>query len=269
MVRVRTSKAKRDGAVQRIRRGETTIEAEARKLKVQPRAVKAWVTMAKRGTKAGRPKSGDRHVAREPLAHEATDSAAPRGSRLRSALAAAGLEDGEPIDDDRDDDAIDGPPIDGLASSVAPPTPEQLVAMTETIRGMGLRIYAGIVRVDTKDPRAAALFSLTKDERETLMVWAPWACRYVPALVSNSEQVGAWIYVGITAASLWTAMGELRTIAKVERARDPREGFRGPGDPRPRPPIERTDAQGNPIDPYPAAAMAATPTSDPALPRLD
>lgn len=222
-MKLRTTKAQRDGAVQRIRGKQSTVEAEARKLKVKPSAVRAWVTMAKRGTRQGR-KSDAERLARavDRRGGPEAEPASPVGSgRLEAAFRAAGVEE-------EHGDELEGGG-DGEASSStfqAPaPSPDELVAVCETMRGLGLRIYCGVAGIDERNEEAERLFTFTDRERETLKVWAPFAAEYVPALLSNSREVGACIFLGINVASLWSAMRRLRAMAPKPEARKPGDPF--------------------------------------------
>jgi transposase-like protein len=236
-VRARTTKAKRDGAVGRILRGESTVEEEARKLHVQPRALRSWVTMAKNGTRVGR-----KSLAPEE-AGTASDSSAvgsdegPASSpRLERALRSAELDNGAESDEDESD------PIGG---AIPPPDPEELVAFTETVRGQMLKLYAGVVGLSPDDPRVELVLSFTDRERATLKLWAPYAAKYVPVLIGKSEEVGAWIFVGVNVASLWTGMATLRRMAPKKTARDPADRF---GTKPPPTPVDLSNGPEGPIE---------------------
>jgi len=219
MRRVRTSKAKRSAAVKRILRGESTPEIEAAKLHVRPVAIRAWVTMEQNGTSMGRKpgKAADR-------ADEDSDSEQEtRSARLDQALKAATLENGAAGDDAKEE----APP----GGSVPPPDAAQLVAFVETLRAQALKLYCGVLGVDSRDAFVEEVLTFSKAERASLEVWAPYAAKYVPAIVGNDEKVGAWIFVGITASSLWNGMADLRRLAPKKKPREPEETFTGPGDP--------------------------------------
>ncbi len=221
---LKTTKAKRDRAVSLIQRGESTIEEQALRLQVKPRAVKAWLTMAQNGTRQGRRSAEEiRATGGEP-----DFSRAESTKRLEDALGAAGLDGGAPGDEPAANGEAD-------ASDVPPPDPAALVAMVETVRGMALKLSAAVVGVDPDDARASSLFTFTEPERATLGLWAPYAAKYVPLLVRNQDEVGAWAFVGVTAASTWSAMAALRRLAPAPEPRAPSDRFRGPGDPPPRP----------------------------------
>jgi len=215
---LKTSKAKRDRAAALILRGESTIEDQARRLHVQPRAVKAWVTMAKNGTRQGRKGRAELEAAGEEPSFERSESTARLDSALRSAELEGGAANG-----DEEPESSSAP-----ESDIPPPDPATLVAFTETIRGQALKMYAGVVGVDPLDPRAASVFTLSDEERNTLLLWAPYAAKYVPVLVGRSDEVGAWMYVGATVANLWTAMATLRRLAP-KPIREPEQVFPGPG----------------------------------------
>lgn len=226
-VRIKTTKARRSGAVSRIIAGSSTAEEEARRLHVTTSAVRAWVTMAKRGTRAGRKKKREGSKLERELNRpiDDRDEREPRSGRLERALRSAELEDGAGVseEDSRVEEA-------STSSAVPPPDPAALVAFTETLRGQALKIYAGVVGVDVTDPRAVDVFTFTQDERRTLELWAPYAAKYVPVLIGQSEEVGAWIFVGVNVASLWTGMAHLRRLAP-KKARNASDTFPGPGDP--------------------------------------
>jgi len=236
MARRRTTKAKRDGATARILRGESTAEEEARKLHVKPSAVKAWTTMAKNGTRAGRRSI----LASEETGPEPVSGADGEGTasspRLERALRSAELDDGDEPDAEGDD---------GLPSSVPPPDPEELVAFTETVRGQALKLYAGVVGLSPDDPRVEAVLTFTERERATLKLWAPYAAKYVPILIGKSEEVGAWIFVGVNVASLWTGMATLRRMAPKKTARDPSDRF---GTKPPPSPVDMSNGPEGPIE---------------------
>jgi hypothetical protein len=178
--------------------------------------------MARRGTRGGRKSKRD-----EPEIVEGFPTDDPRSTnRLERALRAAELEDAAGPDGE-------GPREETSSSSseVPPPDPAALVAFTETLRGQALKIYAGVIGLDVTEPRVAAVFTFSESERRTLELWAPYAAKYVPVLIGQSDEVGAWIYVGTTVASLWTGMGELRRLAP-KKARNASDPFPGPGDPK-------------------------------------
>jgi transposase-like protein len=211
----RTTKAKRDRAVGLIERGESTVEDQARRLHVKPRAVRAWLTMAKNGTRTGRRSNAERAA----LGLEPPPDREASTARLDRALRSAELEDG-PADEDEEPSSSSAEP-----GPIPVPAPDELVAFVETVRGQALKFYAGVLGVDVDDPRATRLLEFTEGERKTLALWAPYAARYVPALVGNSEEVGAWIFVGVNVASLWGAMGALRRLAPVQATRNPGDLF--------------------------------------------
>lgn len=226
MRRVRTSKAKRSASVARIVRGESTPEEEAKKLHVKPSAVKAWVSMEKNGTSMGRkPGKVEARKAGDSDSEEET-----RSSRLNRALTAASLENGE------DDKGEDTPP----GESTPPPDPAQLVAFVETLRGQALKFYCGVLAVDSRDALVEQILTFTPAERASLELWAPYAAKYVPAIIGNEERIGAWIFLGTTAMSLWNGMAEIRHFAPKKKTRGPEETFppKGPETAPPSPVVE-------------------------------
>jgi len=209
--------------VDRILRGESDIVAEARRLKVKPAAVKGWVTMARNGTSMGRKKSAEAPGDSSRTDAPRSDADGPSTSaRLERALRSSSG-DGPAPDEDADAEPLEG--------SIPPPDPEALVAFTETVRRQALKMYAGVVGANPDDERVARVFEFTEDERRTLLLWAPYAAKYVPVLVGKSDEVGAWIYVGVNIASLWTGMAALRRLAPRKETRSSGDRFAGPGDP--------------------------------------
>lgn len=95
----------------------------------------------------------------------------------------------------------------------APLSPEKFLAFAETVRSIGLRIYAGFVGVPTDDPAALAIFDMGKGERETLELWAPEAADYFGKYIGVDGPIGAWTFAGIYIAGLWGATGRLKQLA--------------------------------------------------------
>jgi hypothetical protein len=183
--------------------------------------------MARNGTQAGR-KKGPRV---DPLGgtretgtgeHDAEGVDPGPSDRLRRALRSAELGGDEPGDEEPGDDE------GGEGSSIPPPGPDEIVAFTETVRGQVLKLYGAVLGLNAEDPRVEALLTFTEQERASLRLWAPYAAKYVPLLIGKSEEIGAWVFVGVNVASLWAAMAKLRRLAPKKKHRDPNDPFEVP-----------------------------------------
>lgn len=221
---VKTSPGKRDGAVRRILAGESTVENEARKLRISVQAVRRFVTLARKGEEA--PKGplpfrdrGDGNArAPGPADEGARGLGGSNGStpRLDRALSSAGI--GE-IDDaptpDGDDEQAPIPALDG----------EKLLAFAQTVRSIGLRVYAGFLGVDTNDKRAIEIFDMGEEEKKTLALWAPDAAVYFGPHIAFDGAIGAWTFAGLYVAGMWGATGRIKALApiveKPERVQGP------------------------------------------------
>jgi transposase-like protein len=225
---VKTSPAKRDGAVRRILRGESTVEAEARKLRVSTQAIRRFVTLARRGaptSSAPEEDAGSNGVggsfdsgSSAPDGSSSPDLGSDRATdtRLARALRSAGADGTGSLGStpEADEDTENGPP--------APPiSPEKFLAFVETVRSVGLRIYAGFIGVPTDDPRAVEIFEMSKGERDTLLFWAPEAAEEFGPYLGADNRIGAWTFAGIFVAGLWGATGRLKALKPAPENVDP------------------------------------------------
>lgn len=100
-------------------------------------------------------------------------------------------------------------------------TPAKLLAVAQTFRSLGLHLYAGFAGVDPSSPEAQAIMELSKDEQETLELWAPDAAVYFgPYLGGDDPRVGAWVFAGIYLAGIWGSCGKLKAT-KVAKENPP------------------------------------------------
>jgi hypothetical protein len=198
----KTTQVRREAAADRIIRGESTVVAEARKLRVSPRAIAQFVTYRKKGTRPGRHPPPDRTVE--------ADHQDPSGALAR-ALASAGIGDSSDDDPTRGGSDEDGEPIPA-------PSPDQVLAIAETIRSQMLRLYAGVVGLDPTDARVLAVLSLSEAERSTWAIWAPYVVKALPALLAHADEWGGYALGGCLVLSTWNGLRTLRAMQRREMA---------------------------------------------------
>jgi hypothetical protein len=220
MVRSKTDPEKREAAVERILGGLSTIGREALRLRVSKQAVAGWVTAARKKKAdpldAGMP---DQVPAGPFPSDDVTGKNEERLRRARKSAGIGGVLAGAPsVGESTDEEET---------SSIPAPSPDELVALCETIRALGLRTYAGILGVDVSDKRVEAVFAMSEAEKTALRMAAPYAAKYVPALVGHSDASGAVVFVAIFALSIVSSSAVIREVAReakaVEEAR-PAEG---------------------------------------------
>ena len=214
MKKAKTDKAKREAAVERVLAGHSTITREALRLHVSKQAVAGWVTSARKNRSD--PLDQGMREKNTDAPSSSSDVHGARAERLKRARQSAGI-DGPPEDGSEQGGTFSG--TDDDSASIPAPSPEELVALCETFRALGMRTYAGILGVDLEDPRVVATFTFTEGEKIALRMSAPYATKYVPALIGESDVAGAIAFVGVLTLSMVNASAAIRAVAKEEEAR--------------------------------------------------
>lgn len=204
----KTTASKREAAVERILAGTSTVGREALRLRVSRQAVAQFVTQARKR----RSDPLDLGILEDSPA--ADTERAPNAARLERAKQSAGVAQREDAGE-----VSDLPDSPGSSTPARPPTPEELVALCEALRMVGLRTYAGIIGADLDSPDVQAVFVFSESEKVALRLAAPYAAKYVPQVLGESDVVGAVGFVLIFAGSLVGAAQALRESVRERGSR--------------------------------------------------
>lgn len=217
----RFTPAEKLAALARVRAGEAP-GLVARSLGVTSDTLRQWRHRLERA----QPSSPAPATAPPPLAGAvapAAPSAEPAG--VHEALAAAGIASAPP--------SVNGqtPASAHASSSSTPagpgvPTDVQLVALLETVQGIGVRIAATASRVQLTREEFGELVKFTAEEREAHLLLAPYAAPYVPAILERMPKLFAGLFVVMFASSINQRMQHVTELAKAQRAKEKREAER-------------------------------------------
>lgn len=242
------SKEIRYQAVRRILRGEESRKQVIARLskpgaKVTERMIKNWITRFK-NEKQKVPVTPKRVVSVPPQTPSDTPTepaASDTSNDYDRALRAAGIASGGDIPPDSPtgtDDVLggdveipeipeDGPDVEKKETEADPITPEQLIALSETLVVMPTQLYASARGVSIPEE----VLGFSAQERSTLSVFAPFACQYSPALMSKMPGVMAAGFLVILGMSMVSRFGMVKAAvaAKAEaEMKSPESEIRSP-----------------------------------------
>lgn len=195
MVKAVTSARRREAAVERVLAGTSTVEKEARALKIKRSAMQKFVTMARRDVAPETPATPEKTAPLVSTPQGGAPTTLDESARDR-ALVSAGLVS---------DAGAEGDTQASGQAEVAPapaPSPEEIVDATETLLCYGasnaLELWRG--KREVPDKLLEAMF-FNKRERGALKLFAPAVAEQYPAVQKAAPWIGIVGFGGVLAVS--------------------------------------------------------------------